>query len=1162
LVEKEGSLKIHQGTNGGLVMAVREEKKSRPEWKCDVDNHSLFRRSLEDYDHHHDDNQHEHHDHEHHTHDHHDNDFDPAKSAIENLSNSIRGVKANPLNKRRVLQSSGSYNYQVDIFLEIDNLFISRTGQGSVQAAYNYINTLVTAANVIYEREIDTHLNVHTIKISTLYDNASSTIDVLNTMKNYYKGNAWHTQGVDIHHALLGMTLGGGVAYMGVLCNSEWGYGMTGSISGSFVDLNQVTVWDLTAFMHEIGHNFDSGHTHDINDYSPVIDNCGNGQCPSTSADKWATLMSYCHICNGWDGDANLMYTFGGIYDGSGSKSSIANWIDNPELVGNFDSTHMSNDPRRVSYKMYSHVSTRGSCTAVPTGPPPPSLKPTPSPTKKPTPPTLPPTPKPVTPAPTQDPSNFATFDSVLKVPKCAIATTSCSSGNLLDGIGNQGPAEQGNSPNTLGTCTDGALGTYHSDESVDAIVVSSIDGGILTAGKTAEITASIYAWSSTQDYVDFYYTTNPSNPTWALIGTFSPSGTGVRTVKTQYTLPSSGGLQAVRVVIRYSGSASTSNPFACPSSGYDDVDDLAFTVSGGGTLNPTFAPSWKPTQKPTLVPTNKPTLVPTNKPTPIPSKKPTQKPTVQPTKTPTFTPTNKPTAIPTMNPTQNPTNQPTKNPTVAPTNVPTAMTTSVPTPKPTLLPTSVPTKIAQTSPPTSSPPTQKPTTVPTNVPTGVPTPEPTSNGVPQDASFDSSFGAPRCAAPGTSCSSGTLLNGRGTISGGVEPNRSNTIDGCQDGNEGSYHGDESIDKIIVRSGEVDESGSGGILVSGGRATIIATVYAWSTGASDTADFFYTSDASSPNWQYIGSITPQGGSTQELALSYTLPTGANQAVRVQFRYLGSIGSCTAGSYNDRDDLVFVVSSDQTMPTSSPVQAPPPSGGGGAQQASYDASLTIPRCNAYGSKCDSLGLLNGRGTLLGGNEPNMPNALNSCSDGNNGLYYVDESIEKIVIRSGDIDDSGSGIDMSEGGRATIIATVFAWSTIDDSADFYYASDAMNPVWVFLGTRKPTSIGLQELKVSYDLPAGMNQVVRVNFRYRGSQGTNGACSRGTYDDTDDLAFTVKSNPAYSPVEAAAVVEDSTPKDLTADGKKRADLQANETGSGRKKTTSKAGKKAKRA
>eukprot|EP00970_Alexandrium_tamarense_P016224 scaffold6291_cov151-Alexandrium_tamarense.AAC.1 len=49
-----------------------------------------------------------------------------------------------------------------------------------------------------------------------------------------------------------------------------------------------VDLIDLTDTSHSTGHNFNSGHTHDA--YTPVIDTCGTS-CPSTTGDKWSTLM-------------------------------------------------------------------------------------------------------------------------------------------------------------------------------------------------------------------------------------------------------------------------------------------------------------------------------------------------------------------------------------------------------------------------------------------------------------------------------------------------------------------------------------------------------------------------------------------------------------------------------------------------------------------------------------------------------------------------------------------------------------------------------------------------------------------------------------------------------------------------------------------------------
>lgn len=205
-----------------------------------------------------------------------------------------------------------------------------------------------------------------------------------------------------------------------------------------------------------------------------------------------------------------------------------------------------------------------------------------------------------------------------------------------------------------------------------------------------------------------------------------------------------------------------------------------------------------------------------------------------------------------------------------------------------------------------------------------------------------------------------------------------------------------------------------------------------------------------------------------------------------------------------------------QPSKSPTKKPhqPQPTGGVAQQASYDFGLTVPRCSAYGTECNSLNLLNGRGTLMGGNEENAPNTLDLCADGNLGNYHIDESIEKIVVRSGEVDGTGSGVDMVEGGRATITATVSPWdSGSSDYASFFYASDAFNPIWTLIGTKQPVGGGVQEIKVTYTLPTGRDQAVRVTFWYNDYQWMNGACSSGSYDDNDDLVFRVKSNSSFT-------------------------------------------------
>ncbi|MFL5343465.1 MAG: M20/M25/M40 family metallo-hydrolase [Hyalangium sp.] len=165
-----------------------------------------------------------------------------------------------------------------------------------------------------------------------------------------------------------------------------------------------------------------------------------------------------------------------------------------------------------------------------------------------------------------------ATFDATLKAPKCATVGIGCDSGTLLNGRGALGP--EVNKPNTINaTCADGASGTYHSDESIDGLTVTTNSGGNLAAGQVVKIQAKVYSYSTTSDTLDLYYTANASSPTWTLIGSYHPSATGSTTISATYTLPT-GSLQAIRANFRYQGAASS-----CSTGAYDDHDDLIFAA-------------------------------------------------------------------------------------------------------------------------------------------------------------------------------------------------------------------------------------------------------------------------------------------------------------------------------------------------------------------------------------------------------------------------------------------------------------------------------------------------------------------------------------------------------------------------------------------------------
>jgi hypothetical protein len=169
-----------------------------------------------------------------------------------------------------------------------------------------------------------------------------------------------------------------------------------------------------------------------------------------------------------------------------------------------------------------------------------------------------------------------ALYDSTLKAPKCGTAAASCDAGSLLNGRDSISGGAETNQPNTINSsCADATAGTYHVDESIDKLKVSTVSGGTLTDGKSVKIEATVFVWSTCCDKLSLFYTATASAPSWQLLTTLTPSASGLQTLSTTYTLPI-GSLQAIRANFGDSGTTSS----ACVSSSFDDHDDLIFTVN------------------------------------------------------------------------------------------------------------------------------------------------------------------------------------------------------------------------------------------------------------------------------------------------------------------------------------------------------------------------------------------------------------------------------------------------------------------------------------------------------------------------------------------------------------------------------------------------------
>jgi hypothetical protein len=453
-----------------------------------------------------------------------------------------------------------------------------------------------------------------------------------------------------------------------------------------------------------------------------------------------------------------------------------------------------------------------------------------------------------------------ATYNATLKAPACSGVGVGCDSGpSLLLGRDTLSGGSEPNQPNTINSsCLDGTSGTFHSDESNDRLVIQTTDGSTLAPGKTIKVSATVWAYSSfTSDHLDLYYAANASSPTWVLIATLAPTVAGAQTLSANYTLPSGGASQAVRAQFRYQGSASS-----CTTGSYNDHDDLVFAV-GAGT--PGFTAAASPSAVSVVQGTNASSTI----------------------------------TVASVNGFNSAT---TLSLSALPSGVTAAFSTNPVTPPANGNATSTLTFTASASATTGTTNVTVTGTSGSLVQTAtIALTVTASGGGAQTATYSSTLKAPACTTVGSSCDSGaTLLRGKDTMSGGAEPNQPNTINNsCADGTSGTFHSDESNDRLMVAS-------TGGPLTHGNTVTVTATVWAWSTGSSDALDLYYAANANSPTWVLIGTIVPSAGGAQAISRTYTLPTGTLQAVRANFRYQGSASSCSTGAYDDHDDLVFAV----------------------------------------------------------------------------------------------------------------------------------------------------------------------------------------------------------------------------------------------------------------
>jgi hypothetical protein len=173
----------------------------------------------------------------------------------------------------------------------------------NLSACENYTFALLAAISDRYDTQIDTILTFPYVQFWTTWndpwtsqDSGGSASDLLSEFIAAWSGNI--PNGAHLAHFVSGANLGGGVAYLGVLCNQNIGFAVSGNIDGgvTFPVTQGSNTWDFMVVAHETGHNFGTPHTHD---YCPPLDKCYNNCTGSTQCTNQGTIMSYCHLCSG-----------------------------------------------------------------------------------------------------------------------------------------------------------------------------------------------------------------------------------------------------------------------------------------------------------------------------------------------------------------------------------------------------------------------------------------------------------------------------------------------------------------------------------------------------------------------------------------------------------------------------------------------------------------------------------------------------------------------------------------------------------------------------------------------------------------------------------------------------------------------------------------------
>jgi len=184
----------------------------------------------------------------------------------------------------------------VQIYFECDYKLYTDKGS-STTGVTDYVTSLFNQITALYANE-NVGVAISQIYVWTSpdpYQGMTSTSSVLNSFRTT-RGTSFNGQ---LAHFLTTRNLGGGIAYVDVICSKSYAYGVS-AIYTSFQNVPTYS-WSVEVVTHELGHNLGSWHTQSCNWTGGALDNCVSpeGSCsPGPAPSNGGTIMSYCHLSN------------------------------------------------------------------------------------------------------------------------------------------------------------------------------------------------------------------------------------------------------------------------------------------------------------------------------------------------------------------------------------------------------------------------------------------------------------------------------------------------------------------------------------------------------------------------------------------------------------------------------------------------------------------------------------------------------------------------------------------------------------------------------------------------------------------------------------------------------------------------------------------------